>query len=77
MTPMSIKLEPLAMDPALFTLPTPSFSETPADYTISLPNRISSLYFWADGMVPLSINVDRLVVRPRAQAANHKVHRES
>ncbi|KAI0709108.1 hypothetical protein C8Q76DRAFT_799139 [Earliella scabrosa] len=61
MTPMSIKLEPLAMDPALFTLPTPSFSETPADYTISLPNRISSLYFWADGMVPLSINVDRLV----------------
>lgn len=26
---------------------------------------------------PSHVNIDRLVVRPRAQAANHKVHRES
>ena len=25
---------------------------------------------------PSHVNIDRLVVRPRAQAANHKVHRE-
>ena len=24
---------------------------------------------------PAHVNIDRLVVRPRAQAANHKVHR--
>lgn len=57
LAPLSVKLEPLAMDPALFTLPTPSSTE----YVISLPNRISSLYFWADGMVPLSVDVDRHV----------------
>ena len=26
---------------------------------------------------PSHVNIDLLVVRPRAQAANHKVHRES
>ncbi|RDX56864.1 hypothetical protein OH76DRAFT_1336626 [Lentinus brumalis] len=60
-TPVSVKLEPLAMDPSLFTLPQPSFADSPADYTLSAPNRISHLYFWADGMVPLTLDVDRLV----------------
>ncbi|KAM5535231.1 hypothetical protein V8D89_011167 [Ganoderma adspersum] len=60
-TPVSVKLEPLAMDPALFTLPHSSYSDSTADYTLSFPNRISNLYFWADGMLPLSLDVDRLV----------------
>ncbi|TBU32409.1 hypothetical protein BD311DRAFT_32198 [Dichomitus squalens] len=60
-TPVSVKLEPLAMDPTLFTLPQPTYSDSGADYTLSLPNRISNLYFWADGMAPLSLDVDRLV----------------
>ncbi len=49
------------MDPALFTLPHSSYSDSVADYTLSIPNRISNLYFWADGMLPLSLDVDRLV----------------
>ncbi|RPD66049.1 hypothetical protein L226DRAFT_566531 [Lentinus tigrinus ALCF2SS1-7] len=60
-TPVSVKLEPLAMDPTLFTLPQMSFTDSPTDYTLSVPNRIAHLYFWADGMVPLTLDVDRLV----------------
>jgi hypothetical protein len=26
---------------------------------------------------PWNVNIDSMVVRPRAQAANHKLHRES
>ena len=60
-TPASVKLEPLAMDPTLFTLPQSAYSDSAADYALSIPNRISNLYFWADGMLPLSLDVDRLV----------------
>ena len=49
------------MDPTLFTLPQTSYADSAADYTLSVPNRISHLYFWADGMVPLTLDVDQLV----------------
>ena len=60
-TPASVKLEPLAMDPTLFTLPHASYSDSSIDYTMSPPNRITSLYFWTDGMPPLAVDVDRLL----------------
>ncbi|KAL7283328.1 hypothetical protein ACG7TL_002757 [Trametes sanguinea] len=58
----NVKLEPLAMDPALFTLPQGTFVEAAPDFQhLSVPNRILNLHFWAEGMVPLSVDVDRLV----------------
>ncbi|KAI0362004.1 hypothetical protein OH77DRAFT_12266 [Trametes cingulata] len=61
LAPINVKLEPLAMDPTLFTLPQGSFVESAPDFHVTLPNRILNLHFWAEGMVPLSVDVDRLV----------------
>ncbi|KAI8998712.1 hypothetical protein BD414DRAFT_512301 [Trametes punicea] len=61
LAPLNVKLEPLAMDPTLFTLPQGAFVETAPDFHLSMPNRILNLHFWAEGMVPLSVDVDRLV----------------
>ncbi|KAH9854146.1 hypothetical protein C2E23DRAFT_867629 [Lenzites betulinus] len=65
LAPLNVKLEPLAMDPTLFSLPQGAFVEgpaAPADFApVALPNRILSLHFWAEGMSPLSVDVDRLV----------------
>ncbi|KAI0637054.1 hypothetical protein C8Q77DRAFT_1154927 [Trametes polyzona] len=60
LAPLNVKLEPLAMDPALFTLPQGPFVDATAPIP-TLPNRILNLHFWAEGMVPLSVDVDRLV----------------
>lgn len=49
------------MDPALFTLPSGTYTDAGADYPLQPPNRISSLYFWADGMTPLPVDVDGLL----------------
>ncbi|EMD38523.1 hypothetical protein CERSUDRAFT_113704 [Gelatoporia subvermispora B] len=59
-----VKLEPLAMDPALFTLPQAPFTDLP-DFPYGLqpspqPNRICSISLWTDGMNPCVINVDQL-----------------
>ncbi|GBE82224.1 hypothetical protein SCP_0406070 [Sparassis crispa] len=63
----SVKLEPLIMDPALFNLPQGPLPETfefpyPSP-TLPAPstNRVCSVNLWADGMLPFSIDVDRLV----------------
>ncbi|KAH9946185.1 uncharacterized protein BXZ73DRAFT_95683 [Epithele typhae] len=58
-TPLSVKLEPLAMDSTLFTLPHAAYADHLGDYAPH--NRIASLYFWADGMTPLAVDLDRLV----------------
>ncbi|KAI0664891.1 hypothetical protein C8Q70DRAFT_18712 [Cubamyces menziesii] len=63
LAPINVKLEPLAMDPALFTLPQGALVDAASapDFQLSMPNRILNLHFWAEGMVPLSVDVDRLV----------------
>ncbi|KAI0748039.1 hypothetical protein C8Q80DRAFT_1120612 [Daedaleopsis nitida] len=71
--PMSVKLEPLAMDPALFTLPQPLGDSLP-EYHISFPNRTTSLYFWADGMHPFTIDVDRVVGASPASPSRTFLH---
>ncbi|KAI0670463.1 hypothetical protein C8Q78DRAFT_1079426 [Trametes maxima] len=61
LAPLNVKLEPLAMDTSLFSLPQGGFIESGPDFHVALPNRILNLHFWAEGMVPLSVDVDRLV----------------
>ncbi|KAH9951377.1 hypothetical protein B0H21DRAFT_705653 [Amylocystis lapponica] len=65
-----VKLEPLPMDPALFSLPqNPSpFSELP-DFVFPPqlgppPNRVCNISLWADGMLPSTIDIDHLASGP-------------
>ncbi|KAI0934377.1 hypothetical protein AcW1_005919 [Taiwanofungus camphoratus] len=59
-----VKLEPLAMDPGLFTLPQNPFPDATdfayASPSSSAPNRVCGVSFWADAMLPSTIDVDRL-----------------
>ncbi|KAI0781021.1 hypothetical protein BD413DRAFT_501804 [Trametes elegans] len=77
LAPLNVKLEPLAMDPTLFTLPPGPFAESPlaSDFSgVALPNRILNLHFWAEGMVPLSVDVGRLVSSTPSMPARIFLH---
>ncbi|EIW60467.1 uncharacterized protein TRAVEDRAFT_45713 [Trametes versicolor FP-101664 SS1] len=81
LAPLNVKLEPLAMDPTLFSLPQGAYvdgAHSTTDYAphipVPPPNRIMNLHFWAEGMVPLSVDVDRLVGSTPAMPARIFLH---
>ncbi|OJT15868.1 hypothetical protein TRAPUB_1409 [Trametes pubescens] len=81
LAPLNVKLEPLAMDPTLFSLPQGAYvdgAHSATDYSphipVPPPNRILNLHFWAEGMVPLSVDVDRLVGSTPAMPARIFLH---